>query len=157
MITVIASIVDKNGIVKRLNNDIIKFEIKGEGSIIGDANIMANPIEVEWGTAPVLVRSTTTPGEITIKASILNEGIHTPISGEITFKSVASVTPLLFSEEPYKIAELQVQNQSINDLGNNSEQTLKRKILELEKELNEIKLKEVEKQQQEFEGKKKRN
>lgn len=157
MITVIASIVDKNGIVKRLNNDIIKFEIKGEGSIIGDANIMANPIEVEWGTAPVLVRSTTTPGEITIRASILNEGIHTPISGEITFKSVASVTPLLFSEEPYKIAELQVQNQSINDLGNNSEQTLKRKILELEKELNEIKLKEVEKQQQEFEGKKKRN
>lgn len=154
IVTVIASIVDKNGTVKHLNNDVIKFEIEGEGTIIGDSEIMANPIKVEWGTAPVLVRSTTKPGKITIKATILDEGINTPSYGEISFSSILPSTPLLYKEKPSSTTNLLIESNSNYRLENKSERILKTRISELEKELNELKLKEVERQQEEFEGKK---
>lgn len=157
IITIIASIVDENGTVKRLSNDVLKFNIEGEGKIIGDSKIMANPIKVEWGTAPVLVRSTTKPGKITIRASILDEGIHTPSYGEITFISILPTTTLLFNENPKIIAQ-PLRGTNLNDRSeNNTKESLKRRISELEKELNKRKLKEVERQQQEFEGEKKDN
>ncbi|WP_372938630.1 glycoside hydrolase family 2 protein [Seonamhaeicola sp.] len=152
MVTIIASIVDENGTVKRLNNDVIKFEIKGEGNIVGDSKIMANPIKVAWGTAPAIIKSTTKPGVITVKASILKEGAHTPSYGELTFTSIPSVTPLLYSD----ISNNKMSN--INNVSSNNkedeevEKNLKKRILELEKEINNLKLKEVEKQQLEFEG-----
>ena len=153
LITVIASIIDENGNVKRLNNDVIKFEIEGEGKIVGDFKIMANPIKVEWGTAPLIIQSTTKSGNITIRATILNEGINTPSSGEIIFSSTASITPLLFNKNINKTTkETGVNNKTISS----SNQDLKRRILELEKELNDIKLKKVELQQTKFEGIKKR-
>lgn len=149
IITIIASIVDKKGTVKRLNNSLIKFEIEGEGSIVGNSKIMANPIKVEWGTAPLIVRATTTPGKITIKAKILNEGIHTPSSGQITFKSVPQQTQMLYSETPKTIAEDIKIDKKIDNTQNKD---LRRKIMKLEKQLNDLKLKEVERQQEEFEG-----
>lgn len=152
IITVAASITDKNGTVKRLNNETIKFRIKGEGTIVGDAEIMANPVKTEWGTTPVLIRSTTTPGNITLSATVFDEGTHSPVYGEISFTSVPSTTPALFNEKPYERVSLPVGNHFINNAEINSEQALKRRILELEKELNEYLLKEVEKQQAEFEG-----
>jgi len=125
MITVIASIVDKTGNVKRLNNEYIKFEISGEGMIIGDSKIMANPKKIEWGTAPVLIRSTTIPGNITIKASIL----EIPTNGDLS--------------------QADLKNNPVDPA---SEQKLRREIFELNKQINDLKLKEVEKQQEEFEG-----
>lgn len=159
-ISIIASVVDKNGNIKRLNNDVLKFEITGEGTIIGDQNIFANPKKVEWGTAPVLVRSTTNTGTITVRASVLHEGINTPSAGKITFTSTPSTDKLLFSEVPSKTIVQQEDSINIKTTrGNSTELKLKRKIKLLEKELNKLKLKEVEKQQQEFEGvnKKKKN
>lgn len=153
-VTIIASIVDENGTVKRLDNDAIKFEITGEGKIIGDESILANPIKVEWGTAPVLIQSTTIPGSITVRASILNEGAHTPIAGEITFESVLEKTPLLFNENPKSYTKLYGPESAQNRTDSNEEKVLKRKIQELEKEVNNMKLKEVERQQEQFEGKK---
>ncbi|MDE5919220.1 MAG: glycoside hydrolase family 2, partial [Duncaniella sp.] len=66
-IVVIAEVTDDNGNVRRLAKENIVFTVEGEGEIIGDASIHANPRPVEWGSAPVLIRSTRTPGEIKIK------------------------------------------------------------------------------------------
>lgn len=156
-ITVIASIVDDKGNVKRLNQDYIKFEIEGEGSIIGDSDIMANPIQTEWGTAPVLIQSTTNVGEITIIASILDEGVNTPLFGELTFSSVAPAISQLFDENlDYKNRKARTEFTNSN-IDNASEEALKRKIKMLEKELNDYRLKEVHRQQEEFEGNLKHN
>ncbi|MBQ5910949.1 MAG: hypothetical protein IIW94_02945 [Clostridia bacterium] len=54
-----------------LDHEPIIFEVEGEGEIVGDASIGANPICAEAGIATVLVRSTKRAGEIKIKASLL--------------------------------------------------------------------------------------
>ena len=94
------------------------------------------------------MRSTTTPGEITIKASLLNEGANTPAMGELSFQSLPANSNMLFIEEP------DPSTTTISfETGNQSNEDLQRKVLELERELNEYKLKEVEEQQRDFEGK----
>ena len=51
----------------------ILFEISGEGKIIGDSTIGANPVCAEAGIATVLVQSSQHPGEIRISARMLWE------------------------------------------------------------------------------------
>lgn len=63
-IVVVAEVTDDNGNVRRLAKENIVFEVEGEGEIIGDASIHANPRPVEWGSAPVLIRSTRTPARL---------------------------------------------------------------------------------------------
>lgn len=89
-ITVIAEVTDDNGNVRRLAKENIVFTVEGEGEIIGDASIYANPRPVEFGSAPVLVRSTGTAGKIRVKAHVQFEGTHAPAPAEIEFESVPS-------------------------------------------------------------------
>ena len=74
IMTVIAAIADDNGNIKRLNNYEITFEIEGPGQLIADSKTFTNPAPVRWGTAPVLVRSSTVPGEIKVRASVVWQG-----------------------------------------------------------------------------------
>lgn len=92
-IVVVAEVTDDQGNVRRLAKENILFTVEGEGEIIGDKTIFANPREVAFGSAPVLIRSTTTPGKITIKARLLFEGTHAPTAAEIVIESVASTFP----------------------------------------------------------------
>ena len=92
-VTVVAAVADKNGNIKRLNNYNIRFSIEGEGRLLGGPGVLANPVPVKWGTAPVLVQSTLKPGKIRITASVLFEGSQMPISGELEFESKPSVFP----------------------------------------------------------------
>ncbi|GAA3617439.1 glycoside hydrolase family 2 TIM barrel-domain containing protein [Flavivirga amylovorans] len=85
-----AHVLDKNGNTVRYNEDTIQFEVTGEGAIIGDASIVANPRRMEWGTAPLLVRATTKAGKIKIKASLLDPGINTIKAGELEIESTPS-------------------------------------------------------------------
>ncbi len=85
---VIAEVTDDNGNVRRLAKDNIVFEVEGEGSIIGDASIGANPRAVEFGSAPVLVRSTQTAGKIKVRARVQFEGQMAPREAELEFESV---------------------------------------------------------------------
>lgn len=101
-VVVVASVCDRYGNVKRLNNDFISFEIEGEGRLLGDASVMANPAHVRWGTAPVIVQSTTTAGKITVRANILYSGSQKPVSAEITLRSIPSEHTLIFSDEELK-------------------------------------------------------
>ena len=70
-VTVVAAVADKNGNIKRLNNYNIRFSIEGEGRLLGGPGVLANPVPVKWGTAPVLVQSTLKPGKIRITASVV--------------------------------------------------------------------------------------
>jgi hypothetical protein len=98
-VTVVAAVADNDGNIKRLNNYFIKFSIEGEGHILGGADIMANPVPVRWGNAPVLVQSTLKPGKIRISASVLLEGFHMPTSAVLEFESKPSRSALLFSPQ----------------------------------------------------------
>ena len=148
-VTVIAAVADEMGNVKRLNNYNIRFEIEGEGELIGDASIMANPRPVQWGTAPILVRSTTTPGKIKIRASVIMEGKQMPASGVLELESHPSSMPMIFNqgENTKGNEQRQVRQQSVTSENNsNCADEIKR----LQMELNRYKLKEVEQQQTDF-------
>ena len=98
-IVVVAEVTDDNGNVRRLAKETIVFTVEGEGEIIGDASIHANPRPVEWGSAPVLIRSTRTPGQIKISARVENPGTHAPTPAELVIESVPATIPSLYSDE----------------------------------------------------------
>lgn len=97
-IVVVCEVTDDLGHVRRLAKENICFSIEGEGEIIGDASINANPRAVEWGSAPVLVRSTRTAGKIKIKAAVQFPGTHAPSPAELEIESVPYNLPMCYSE-----------------------------------------------------------
>ncbi len=136
-IVVVAEITDDSGNVRRLAKENIVFSVEGEGEIIGDQKIGANPRAVEWGSAPILIRSTTKAGIIKVKAHVQFEGTHAPTAAEIEFESISSIFPFnsLFQENGLKSVNstfIRTNKPELND-----EQ--KKKLLD-----------EVEKQQTEF-------
>lgn len=144
-VTVVAEVTDKNGNVKHLNNYFIQFSVEGEGRILGDARILANPAPVKWGAAPVLIQSTTVPGRIKVKARVLYEGSQMPLSGELELTTTPSMHPLLFhptEEALMKEQSLQWEAEKMPSVTLEQERS--------RKEANEQKLKEVERQQTDF-------
>ncbi len=137
-VTVIAAIVDSEGNIKRLNNNIIKFEIEGEGELIGDASIFANPTPLRWGTAPILLRSTTKAGKIKIIAKTLFEGSRTPLEGSIELETVTPTIPLLYDAS------------EITQIGVQAVNCIDRKETRKIDPTADTRLKQVEKQQADF-------
>lgn len=139
-VTVIASITDDKGVVKRLNNYKVIFEVEGQGELINNLETLTNPRSMQWGTAPALIRSTTTAGTIKVKAKILWEGSQMPERAEIEIQSVRPTTRLMYDENEIKEYKL---NQNSNPA-----------FLELDKKevkrIDPSSLKEVEKQQNAF-------
>ncbi len=70
IVTVYCKITDREGnlVPNAGDNHLIKFEIEGEGEIVGDDTIGANPIYPELGIATILVKSTGNPGKIKVTA-----------------------------------------------------------------------------------------
>ena len=132
-VVVIAEVTDDNGNVRRLAKENIVFTIEGEG----DRSINANPRTVEFGTAPVLVRSTSKAGKIRIKAHVQFEGTHAPTPAEIEFESVDPEFPSCYIEQRM------VPKSNVNPVNNT------RKTVLTEEEKRHL-LMEVEKQQTEF-------
>lgn len=146
VVTVIAEVVDKRGTVKRLNNSYIRFEVKGEGRLLEEASAGTNPAPVIWGSAPALVQSTTKAGKITIVASMQNTGQSRPLEGVLEFESAMSEQKEIFSQAELSRTD---QTQSAGNVSVNKSD-LQRENERLRKELNQFKVKEVEKQQSQF-------
>ena len=149
-VVVVAAIADKNGHIKRLNNDYVKFRVEGEGRILGGADVLANPAPVKWGTAPVLVQSTLKPGKIKVTASVLFEGSQMPVSGSIELTSVPAAHPQVFAAAEAELLPMETGRALTATLKSAAE-------LESEQQLrdaNNLRLKEVEQQQQDFGEKK---
>ena len=98
-VVVVCEVTDDMGHVRRLAKENIRFTIEGEGEIIGDASINANPRAVEWGSAPVLVRSTKQAGKIKIKAEVQFPGTHAPTPAELEIESIPCDMPMCYQEE----------------------------------------------------------
>ncbi len=144
-VTVIAAVADKNGNIKRLNNYNIKFEVDGEGRIIGSADILANPAPVKWGTAPVLIQSTLKPGNIKITASVLFDGAQMPASATLELKSIPAAHPMIYNTD--EAALISGSSESpVTTYKSDSDREQERLL----KEQNAERLKEVERQQTEF-------
>lgn len=148
MVTVVAGIADNNGNIKRLNNYFVKFHVEGEGKLVGDAEHLNNPRPVLWGTAPALIQSTNKAGKIKVTAEVLFEGQQMPAGGELIFESVPTQIGQVFDaaelEKMDKVNNQQIQAESFR------KDDLQKEVDRLKKELNNYKLKEVEKQQAEF-------
>ncbi|MEI8049598.1 MAG: glycoside hydrolase family 2 TIM barrel-domain containing protein [Bacteroidota bacterium] len=147
IVTVIAEMVDKKGTVKRLNNGVIRFNIEGEGRLVGDESIRTNPVELKWGSAPVLVQSTTKAGKIRITASLVNEGSQTAVGAELVFNTLENNTAAIFNQKEADLIGKQTM-QSIQNTINKSELQLENE--RLRKEINDLKINEVGKQQNKF-------
>lgn len=149
LVTVVAGIADKEGNIKRLNNYFVKFDVEGEATIVGGEDVMANPRPVVWGTAPVLLRSTTRSGKIKVTASVLKEGLEMPLRTELVIESHKESIPMLWNEKELMEGEkkTEVKNQDFNP--QNNEKLLRENEL-LKRELNQYRLRAVENQQEEF-------
>lgn len=146
IISVIAEIVDKNGNVKRLNNSVVRFDIEGEGRILGGEVSGVNPQKIEWGSAIALVQSTSKSGKIKVTASLDVCGESRPLEGSIEFKSSDNIKRELYSEKDIDTGTR--KNKSSVETSANKE--LEKEIMKLRKEINQLKVKEVEKQQTQF-------
>nr|WP_302436870.1 glycoside hydrolase family 2 TIM barrel-domain containing protein [Bacteroides intestinalis] len=146
-VTVVAAIADKSGNIKRLNNYYVKFHVEGEGRILGDAGILANPAPVKWGTAPVLIQSTLKPGKIKVTASVLFEGSQMPVSAVLELESYPAAHPLVYSE---KDAALIAGSSSLQSAGTSAKSAVELEQERILKVQNAQRLKEVEQQQEDF-------
>lgn len=92
-VPVIAYLTDKNGTVKRLSSGFVRFRVEGEGQLIDDGAIGANPAPLRWGEAVALIRTTTKPGKITVTAEPHFPGIYMPEPVSVTLTSESSEWP----------------------------------------------------------------
>jgi beta-galactosidase len=145
--TVVAYLVDAGGAIKRLSDEYVRFTVEGEGELIGDTANEINPQKMLWGETVALIRSSTTAGKIKVKAAILKEGMNIPDFAEIEFSTVEASQNLLYNELPDKDAAEKIpflidQNEDLEKLRN--------ELRKVQKELQEYKINEVGKQQQQF-------
>lgn len=73
LVPVVAEVTDDAGSVKRLSNEWVQFSVEGAGVAVDGA-----PRQVEWGSAPLLIRVGDVPGEIRVRARLLHEGSQAP-------------------------------------------------------------------------------
>ena len=144
-IVVVAEVTDDSGNVRRLAKENIVFTVEGEGEIIGDARIGANPRAVEFGSAPLLIRSTRKAGKIKVKAHVQFEGTQAPTAAEMEFESVPAELPFCYDEK-YCISQ---DTPSLTVKATLSENATDGKVQLTEEERQRV-LDEVERQQTEF-------
>lgn len=89
VIPVVASVTDSKGTIKRLNEDWIRFSVTGPGVLIGDGQAGINPRKVEWGTVPVLIKTTLTPGTIRIVAQPVYQGTQTLAGDTLDVRTIS--------------------------------------------------------------------
>ena len=149
LVTVVGAVADGDGVIKRLNNYHIRFEVEGPAQLVGNAETFTNPRPVQWGTAPILLRAATTPGKVKVKAFVTMEGKHVPLSAELVIETRAAAHPLVTAGDEMEalgkqaVATPQAKQTRTGDC--------EERLQQLQQELNRLKLKEVEKQQSDFE------
>ena len=142
-IVVVAEITDDNGHVRRLAREHVTFTVEGEGTLINDERIEANPRAVEWGSAPALVRSTHKAGSIRIIARPTFEGTHAPSADTLVIESIPYEGRLCYEEESRPGGSSGASSQ-VSGQGTSFRPTM------MSEEERRKSLQEVEKQQQDF-------
>jgi beta-galactosidase len=145
--TVVAYLVDAGGAIKRLSDEYVKFTVKGEGTLIEGDDIGINPQKLIWGEAVALVQSSSSAGNIIVKAELLNDGINSPDFAKIEFSTIKSTYELLYNDLPKKIV-----NDAKPNLNNEIQkmESLRIELSKTKKRLLQYELNKVGKQQQNF-------
>ncbi len=143
-IVVVCEVTDDEGHVRRLAKENIQFTVSGEGTMIGDASINANPRVVEWGSAPVLIRSSRNAGIIHIHAEVQFPGTHAPTPADLDIESIPEDT----LTEPHAISETSNTTTSLPASVTKGASTVP--TTKLTEEQKKKLLKEVEQQQADF-------
>jgi beta-galactosidase len=145
--TVVAYLVDAGGAIKRLSDEYVRFTVEGEGELIGGDENAINPQKLLWGEAVALVRSSTNPGRVVVKAETIKDGINSPEFAEIEFSTTPATHNLLFTELPRK-----ADADALPILKNETEvlKNLRIELKKVKKKLQQYELNEVGKQQQKF-------
>ncbi len=128
---VVAEVTDDEGNVRRLAKDQVYFTVEGEGEVIGDDHIGANPRMVEFGSAPVLIRSTLKPGKIRVNARVLFEGEHAPKAASIEFESVPASFKAVYEETP-KTVSAKIKSFGKEHQSTRTDEERKRELLEVQ-------------------------
>ncbi len=81
-VRVYARVCDPRGTTHPFADDLVRFTVSGEGELIGDARIANNPAPAQAGIATALIRASSRPGAITVRAEAF--GLQ---SDEITIQS----------------------------------------------------------------------
>ena len=116
LVTVVASVVDEHGQVKRLNNYHVRFHVEGEARLVADEHTHTNPRAVQWGTAPVLLRTTQVPGLVRVRAEVDFSGMQSPASAVLEFTTLpAKVVSVYDSEERKGVHPLMEKNVGKNE------------------------------------------
>lgn len=147
IVTVIASIADKDGYVKRLSQETVIFEVEGEGELVGGRGIEANPRVSRWGTAPALIRTSTKAGTIRVKARLLHPGIQLHPEATIEIKTLPAGRSFTYKELPAMKKTEVFGKGDVDEIDLNEVARLAR---EEEERINEMK--QVEQQQRHFES-----
>ncbi|WP_281613082.1 sugar-binding domain-containing protein [Flammeovirga sp. SubArs3] len=146
--TVVAYLVDAGGAIKRLSDEYVRFTVEGEGELIGGVNNEINPQKLLWGEAVALVKSSTNPGKVKVRAEVLKDGINAPSFAEIEFNTVGPQHQLHYTELPQKEQEYIPAPLLVNE--SEEMKKLRVELQEAKKQLQEYKLNEVGKQQDTF-------
>jgi len=85
-----AYFVDSFGNRRVLARNEVYFTVEGEGAVIGDESIQANPFASQFGSAVMFLKTTTRPGKIKVTATTHNMG-----SQSITLESKAPAIQLM--------------------------------------------------------------
>ena len=117
---VVAYLVDDENGIKRLSDEYIRFTVLGEGELINGVHTEINPQKLLWGEAVALIRSTTTSGEVVVRAETIKNSINSPQSAELTYKTLSSPKSFIFSEQPEYIYD-SINEKEISDKVNNND------------------------------------
>lgn len=96
-----------------------------------------------------MVRANTASGIIKVKTSVVFEGIHTPLSAELEIKMVDAKHKLIADKDELSLLLENFGAAKVSTSDNSSD--CESEVQRLQQELSRLKLKEVERQQSEFE------
>ncbi|NMH86803.1 glycoside hydrolase family 2 protein [Flavivirga algicola] len=135
-----ATIVDRNNAKKVLAEEYVYFEVEGPAEVIGGVRNFGNPAKSSFGVATALIRATTTPGKITVRAFV--NGLE---PDEITFESKPSKLKMLYDND--YVTQSKKGNKDIVVVEQVEQEKLPTNVKELQEEVKALRLELVGKNQ----------
>ena len=138
--------------MKRLNDEEIVFSVEGPAELLTDSPDGTLTQSVKWGSAPALVRLGSTPGTVTVRASVKHPGSQKPVSGVIRFDTKAPGLKMLFTEDAAGSAKKVAGTPSSSEApASEREKSLQMELEKVRHELNRLRNEKVSAQQTHFE------
>jgi len=99
VIPVTVSMLDELGNVKRLNDQLVRFVVEGEGRLINNPEILGNPAKIGWGTAVALIKTNLKAGAIRIIALPAFTGLNTVKGDTLVINTIVPPMPSVYNDK----------------------------------------------------------